>query len=135
MRRSTILCFGTFRPLALLFAAGAGNSEVHRCPHTRLNNPAFWTKITQTAKLSINLIKEAAKALAAGQRMGLDLDYATAIRWITLNPAKALGLDDEIGSLEKGKDADIVIWSGDPFDYYNNVEKVFINGKLHFSKD
>ena len=48
---------------------------------------------------------------------------------------RTLGIQDKVGSLEKGKDADIVIWSGDPFDYYNNVEKVFINGKLHFSKD
>ena len=58
-----------------------------------------------------------------------------ALKTVTINPAEVLGIQDKVGSLEKKKDADIVIWSGDPFDYYNNVEKVFINGKLHFSKD
>jgi imidazolonepropionase-like amidohydrolase len=40
-----------------------------------------------------------------------------------------LGIEDRVGSLEPGKDADIVIWSGDPFDFYSSVEQVFIDGK------
>ena len=51
-----------------------------------------------------------------------------ALKCVTINPAEILGVDDLIGSLESGKDADIVIWSGDPFDFYSKVEQVFING-------
>lgn len=57
------------------------------------------------------------------------LSEAEALRCVTLNPAEILGIDNKIGSLEAGKDADIVIWSGNPFDFYSEVEKVFINGK------
>jgi imidazolonepropionase-like amidohydrolase len=52
-----------------------------------------------------------------------------ALRCVTINPAEILGIDDIVGSLEPGKDADIVIWSGHPFEFYSKVEQVFINGK------
>jgi len=51
-----------------------------------------------------------------------------ALKCITINPAEILGIDDIVGSLESGKDADIVIWSGHPFEFYSKVEQVFING-------
>ncbi len=51
-----------------------------------------------------------------------------ALKCITINPAEILGIEDLVGSLESGKDADIVIWSGDPFEFYSEVEQVFING-------
>ena len=51
-----------------------------------------------------------------------------ALKCVTLNPAQALRIDDIVGSLEPGKDADIVVWSGDPFEFYSKVEQVFING-------
>ncbi|MBD3405715.1 MAG: amidohydrolase family protein [Candidatus Lokiarchaeota archaeon] len=51
-----------------------------------------------------------------------------ALKCVTLYPAEILGLEKEIGSLEKGKDADIVVWSGHPFEFYSNVEQVFIDG-------
>ncbi|TFG33319.1 amidohydrolase [Candidatus Thorarchaeota archaeon] len=51
-----------------------------------------------------------------------------ALKCVTINPAEILGVDNRIGSLEVGKDADIVLWSGDPFDFYSKVEQVFING-------
>ncbi len=51
-----------------------------------------------------------------------------AFKCITINPAEILKIDDRVGSLEVGKDADIVIWSGDPFEFYSRVEKVYING-------
>ena len=73
------------------------------------------------------LNQEAAKALAAGQKAGLDLDRQRAIQWITLNPAIALGIGDQVGSIEPGKMADIVIWSDDPFSVYAKAEKVFID--------
>ena len=74
------------------------------------------------------LNQEAAKALYSGQNSGVDVDDSRAIRWITLNPAWALGIDDRVGSLEAGKDADLVIWSGDPLSVYTSADQVFING-------
>lgn len=80
------------------------------------------------------LNQEAAKALRAGREGGIDLSYEDAVRWITANPAKALGIDDETGTLEPGKMADLVIWSGDPFSTYSRAEKVFVDGVLMFDR-
>ncbi len=80
------------------------------------------------------LNQEAAKAMAAGQRGGLDVDREDAIRWITINPARALGISDVTGSLEVGKNADVAIWSGDPFSVYSKAEKVFVDGALQFDR-
>jgi imidazolonepropionase-like amidohydrolase len=52
-----------------------------------------------------------------------------ALKCITINPAEILGIEDRVGSLEVGKDADIVLWSGHPFEFYSKVEQVFINGQ------
>ncbi|MGV9169864.1 MAG: amidohydrolase [Promethearchaeia archaeon] len=52
-----------------------------------------------------------------------------ALRCVTMNPAEMLGLEDRVGSLEPGKDADIVVWSNHPFEFYSEVERVFINGE------
>ncbi len=76
------------------------------------------------------LNQEAAKAMAAGRRAGIDVTYEKAIRWITINPARALGIDGVTGSLEAGKNGDVVVWSGDPFSIYTRAEKVFIDGGL-----
>jgi imidazolonepropionase-like amidohydrolase len=57
------------------------------------------------------LNQEAAKAMAHGARIGLAVSPERAIRWLTLNPAKSLGLDDRIGTVEAGKAADLVIWN------------------------
>jgi imidazolonepropionase-like amidohydrolase len=81
------------------------------------------------------LNQEVAKARAAGRRAGLDISEEHAVMWMTLNPAKALGLDDRIGSLEPGKDADVVIWSADPFSVYARTEKVFLDGAVVFDRD
>lgn len=51
------------------------------------------------------------------------------LKMITINPAKILGIDNRVGSLEKGKDADLVIWSGHPFNLNSKVEKVYIEGE------
>lgn len=58
------------------------------------------------------------------------LDRTIAFEALTINPASFLGLDDRIGSLEPGKDADLVIWSGDPLDPQQRPEHVFIDGDL-----
>ncbi len=63
------------------------------------------------------------------------LDPAEALKAITINPAKLIGMEDRIGSLEPGKDADVVIFDGDPFDIQTKVLKTFINGKLVYEGD
>ena len=55
-----------------------------------------------------------------------------ALRMITLNPAWIIGVDDRVGSLDTGKDADVVIWNTDPLSTYARVEKVYIDGDLFF---
>ncbi len=80
------------------------------------------------------LNQEAAKAMAHGARAGLPVPPERAIRWLTLNPAKSLGLDDRIGTLEAGKGADVVIWNGNPFSAYALAEQVFIDGALSFDR-
>ncbi len=80
------------------------------------------------------LNQEAAKAMARGVRMGLDIPRERAIKWLTLNPARALGIDALTGSLETGKMADVVIWNGDPFSVYALAEQVFIDGALVYDR-
>lgn len=81
------------------------------------------------------LNQEVAKAMAAGRRIGLKITRAHAVAWMTRNPAKALGILDKVGTLEKGKMADVVMWSGDPFSVYSHAEKVFIDGALLYDRD
>lgn len=64
---------------------------------------------------------------------GMDPD--SAMRSVTINPARVLGLDDRIGSLEVGKWADIVVWSGNPLDIYQRPVQVYIRGKRVFHYD
>jgi imidazolonepropionase-like amidohydrolase len=80
------------------------------------------------------LNQEAGKAMAHGQRVGLVVPPERAIEWLTLNPAKSLGLDDRIGTLESGKGADVVIWNSNPFSVYALAEQVFIDGALTFDR-
>ncbi len=60
---------------------------------------------------------------------------AHAVKWMTANPAKALGILDKAGTLEDGKMADVVMWDGDPFSVYSHAEKVFIDGALLYDRD
>lgn len=78
---------------------------------------------------------EAAKAASAGRRAGLSLPPEHVIEWLTLNPAKVLGLKNRIGTLEPGKDADLVIWDGDPFSVYTHADTVFIDGAVAYDRD
>jgi len=55
-----------------------------------------------------------------------------AIRMVTLNPAWIIGVDDRVGSIDVGKDADLVIWNVDPLSTYARAEKVYIDGDLFF---
>jgi imidazolonepropionase-like amidohydrolase len=80
------------------------------------------------------LNQETAKALADGRKAGLNISKAEAWTWLSRNPAKALGILDKTGTLESGKGADIVIWSGDPFSSYTKADQVFIDGALMYSR-
>jgi imidazolonepropionase-like amidohydrolase len=81
------------------------------------------------------LNQEAAKAMAAGNRMGMHLREEDAIRWLTINPARSLGIDKQTGTLEAGKMADVVLWSGNPFSVYSRAEKVYIDGALMYDRN
>ncbi len=81
-----------------------------------------------------HLNQEAAKAMAAGNRMGFRITPERAIRWLTANPAKAMGVDRWTGTLEPGKMADVVVWSGDPFSVYSRAEKVYVDGALLYDR-
>src|SRR5688500_11511048 len=72
--------------------------------------------------------------MRAGVEAGMTIDRAEAVKWISINPAKALGIDKLTGSLEIGKNADVVIWSGDPFSAYAHAERVFIDGAQVFDR-
>jgi imidazolonepropionase-like amidohydrolase len=61
------------------------------------------------------------------------LDWETAIRALTINPARIAGVDGRLGSIEPGKDADLVIWSGDPLDVRSRVQRALINGAEVYS--
>ena len=81
------------------------------------------------------LNQEAAKAMYAGIRAGLGTTREEAIRWLTANPAWALGIDSTTGTLEAGKHADVVIWSGDPFSVYSKAERVYNDGWLVYDRN
>ncbi|MCF2136528.1 MAG: amidohydrolase [Candidatus Thorarchaeota archaeon] len=106
----------------------------------------YWVSKPETRERSF---ETAVKLVKAGVKVALQTDSLTpmlhfqllpmyvikhgltreeAFRCVTMNPAEILGIEDRVGSLERGKDADIVVWSGDPFDFYSRPEQVFING-------
>ena len=80
------------------------------------------------------LNQEVAKALSDGRRLGLDISEAEAFAWLTSNPARALGIFDETGSLEAGKRGDVVIWSANPYSTYAVADQVFIDGALMYDR-
>jgi imidazolonepropionase-like amidohydrolase len=80
------------------------------------------------------LNQEAAKVMVRGNRVGLDISPERAIRWVTANPARSLGIDGQTGTLEPGKMADVVIWNGTPFSVYALADQVFIDGVLRFDR-
>jgi imidazolonepropionase-like amidohydrolase len=81
------------------------------------------------------LNQEAAKAMARGNAVGMNIAPERAIRWITSNPAKSLGIDAKTGTLATGKMADVVIWNQNPFSVYAKAEQVFIDGAMIFDRN
>ncbi|MGO4778221.1 amidohydrolase family protein, partial [Lysobacter sp. 2RAB21] len=74
------------------------------------------------------LNQEAAKVMAHARLAGIDIAPERAIRWLTQNPAKALGIVERTGTLEPGKMGDVVVWNGNPFSVYAKAEQVYIDG-------
>ena len=74
------------------------------------------------------LNQEAGKVLYRANENGFKLKEEDAIKWITYNAAKSLGVDDKTGSLEVGKNADVVLWNSNPFSVYAQAEQVFVDG-------
>nr|WP_321411773.1 amidohydrolase family protein [uncultured Allomuricauda sp.] len=79
------------------------------------------------AEMSRRLNQEAGKTVKYGGMSELE-----AWKTVTLNPAKLLHLDDRVGSIEEGKDADVVLWSDHPLSVYAKAEKTLIEGKVYF---
>lgn len=80
------------------------------------------------------LNQETAKAMARGNRAGLNIPPERAIQWITHNAAKSLGIEERTGSIEIGKMADLVIWNGDPFSVYSHADQVYIDGAIVYDR-
>jgi len=80
------------------------------------------------------LNQEAAKAIAHGTKVGLSIPPERAIKWLTMNAAKALGILNQTGTLEPGKMGDVVVWNGTPFSVYAQAEHVLIDGALVYDR-
>ena len=78
---------------------------------------------------------EAGKALKYAKLSGIKLSEQDALNFVTLNPAIQLGISDRVGSLESGKDADVVVWTGNPLSSLSRAEMTFVDGRLYFSRD
>jgi imidazolonepropionase-like amidohydrolase len=65
----------------------------------------------------------------AGNAVAVGLPWREGLAAITINPARIFGIADRVGSLEPGKDADLVIWSGDPLDTLGRADAIFIRGR------
>ena len=108
----------------------AGRSKVE-LRHRTLRNPGILARAgvplaitTDHSEVPINfLIHQVTLAVKEG------LDRETALRSVTVNPAKMLGLDDRVGALKPGLDADVVLWSGDPLDVMSRALRVFVGGR------
>ncbi len=81
------------------------------------------------------LNQEAAKAMYHGRRAGIPITRDQAVRWFTVNPAWALGLDSVVGTLEPGKMADVVLWSADPLSVYAQAVQVYNDGWLVYDRN
>ncbi|MCP4203376.1 MAG: amidohydrolase family protein [bacterium] len=84
---------------------------------------------SDSSELARRMNLEAAKAVRYG-----GVPEEEALKFVTLNPAIQLGIEDRVGSLETGKDADFVIWSGDPLSSYSIVEQTWVDGRKYFDR-
>ncbi len=95
-----------------------------------MNNAGVVTAInSDSGEMSRRLNQEAAKSVKYG-----DLSEQDAWKLVTLNPAKLLHLDDRMGSIKAGKDADLVLWSDNPLSIYAKAEKTMVDGTIYFDR-
>jgi imidazolonepropionase-like amidohydrolase len=81
------------------------------------------------AEMARRLNQEAAKSVKYG-----GMSEEDAFKMVTLNPAKALHIDEKVGSLKAGKDADVVVWSDNPLSIYAKAEKTIVDGIVYFDR-
>jgi len=82
------------------------------------------------AEEATHLNQEAAKSMKYG-----GLTHEEALKLVTLNPAIQLGIDKRVGSIDAGKDADLVIYNHDPLSAYAVVQKTLIDGQIYFDRE
>ncbi|MBK7108107.1 MAG: amidohydrolase family protein [Bacteroidetes bacterium] len=82
------------------------------------------------AEMGRHLNQEAAKSIKYG-----GMSEEDALKMVTLNPAKLMHIDDKVGSIKEGKDADVVLWSDNPLSIYAKAEKTFVDGILYYDID
>ncbi|MCH2215977.1 MAG: amidohydrolase family protein [Flavobacteriales bacterium] len=102
-------------------------------PHNAsiLNRMGVLTAInSDDAEMGRRLNQEAAKGIRYG-----GMTEVEALKMVTLNPAIMLHVEDRVGSLKVGKDADIVIWDDNPLSVYAKAQKTFVDGKLYFDRE
>jgi len=80
------------------------------------------------------LNQEAGKVIGVARRAGIEVAPEQAIRWLTANAARVLGIEAQVGTLERGKMADVVLWNQNPFSVYAKAEKVWIDGALLYDR-
>ena len=85
---------------------------------------------SDSSELARRLNLEAAKAVRYG-----GVPHEEALKFVTLNPAKQLGIDAWVGSVEVGKQADLALWNGHPLSTYTLCEKTWVDGRLYFDRD
>jgi imidazolonepropionase-like amidohydrolase len=81
------------------------------------------------------LNQEAAKAMLAGRRLGIDIPEREAIRWLTSEPAWVLGIEAQVGRLQPGFMGDVVVWDRTPFSVYARATRVYIDGQLIYDRE
>ena len=91
------------------------------------NNGVLTAINSDDAEMARRLNQEAAKSIKYG-----GVSEEDALKFVTLNPAKLLHIDDKVGSIKLGKDADLVIWSNHPLSIYAKAEKTIIEGTIYF---
>src|SRR5271168_1384784 len=82
------------------------------------------------AEEATHLNQEAAKSMKYG-----GMSHDDALKMVTINPAIQLGIDQRVGSIDTGKDADLVIYNHDPMSAYAVVQKTLIDGRVYFDRD
>ena len=122
-------------PLVIGPIFGRGSRTKNELRDQQMSTPGVMVKagalVCLTTDAPVVPIDSLRDSLIQCIREGLPTDKALEI--VTINPAKILGVDDRVGSLKEGKDADFLIFNGDPFDSRNSVIKTYIDGNLVFS--